>query len=140
MTDQEHTPAEGAETAAGNPTPVMPVVLKEKKKKKYKYSRGLKSFQVTGRGMNKVSSRLVRAVAKGVDTFRKESDKSAEKQRDGAIRDLGLNTAKSMTKVLQMSSRIPYDLAKALDQPSSRKQVRRQIKAAARMARLMRIR
>ncbi len=138
MTDQENLPEETLESPVLNP--ITPVVLKTKKKKKYKYSRGLKSFQLTGRRMTKVSSHVVRSVAKGMETFRKESAKSAAKKRDGAIRDFGLNTAKSMSKSLRYSSRIPLDLAKAFDRRSSRKRIRRQIKGAARMARLMRIR
>src|SRR6266536_3538316 len=75
-----------------------PIVVKSKKKKKYRYSRGLKDLQRTGRSMTKVSSRLSRAVSKGVDTYRKSADKSARKKRDGAIRDFGLNAAKGLSK------------------------------------------
>src|SRR5258706_546208 len=85
-----------------------PIVVKTKKKKKYKYSRGLKDLQVSGRKVNKASSRLVKAVAKGMTEYRKASDKSARKKRDGAIRDFGLNVAKGMGKGLRPSSGIAW--------------------------------
>src|SRR5260221_12768302 len=104
MTDQENLPEETLESPVLNP--ITPVVLKTKKKKKYKYSRGLKSFQLTGRRMTKVSSHVVQSVAKGMETFRKESANFAAKKRDGAIRDFGLNTPKTMSNSLRYSSRI----------------------------------
>src|SRR5215831_17025018 len=119
---------------------LKPVVFKTKKKKKYKYSRGLKDLQKSSRGVAKVSSRLARSVAKGVDGYRKASDKSARKKRDGAIRDFNINVAKGMTRSLRTSSRIPVDLAQAFDQRGSRRFVRRQVRAASRIARLLRIR
>src|SRR5258708_1943582 len=120
---------------------LQPIVLKpQKKKKKYKYSKGLKDLQRSGRGASKVSSRLTRSVVKGMDAYRKASDKSARKKRDGAIRDFGLNIAKGASKSLKASSRLPYDLARAMDQRCSPRTVRRQVRAASRMARLLRIR
>ncbi len=119
---------------------LKPIVIKTRKKKKYKYSRGLKDLQKSSRGVSKVSSRLARSVVKGMDAYRKASDKSARKKRDGAIRDFGLNMAKGMSKSLRASSRVPYDLARAMDQRGSRRTVRRQVRAASRMARLLRIR
>ena len=118
-----------------------PIVIDlKKKKKKRKYSRGLKDFQRSGRSMTKISSRLTRAVAQGVDTFAKASDKSAGKKRDGAMRDFGLNMAKGFSKTLRKSSRTPLDLAKALDRGSLRRSRRRSIKVTSRMARAMRLR
>lgn len=121
---------------------IKPIVIdiKKDKKKKRKYSKGLKDVQRSGRSMTKISSRLVRALAKGVDTFAKESDKSAGKKRDGAMRDLGLNMAKGFSKTLRKSSRAPLDLAKALDSGSLRRGRRRRIKVSSRMARVMRLR
>jgi len=80
--------------APQSPGTLKPVVFKTKKKKKYKYSRGLKDLQRSSRGVAKVSSRLARSVVKGMDAYRKASDKSARKKRDGAIRDFPLNIAK----------------------------------------------
>ncbi len=121
---------------------IQPIVIniKNKKKKKRRYSRGLKDVQRSGRSMTKISSRLVRAAAQGVSTFAKESDKSAAKKRDGAMRDFGLNMAKGFSKTLRKSSRTPLDLAKALDRGSLRRGRRRRIRVTSRLARAMRLR
>ena len=119
---------------------LKPIVLKPKKKKKFKYTRGLGDFQRTGRRVSKVAAKVAKASAKAISVFRKESDKSAAKKRDGALRDLGLNSAKGLSKSLRVASSLPYDVAKAFDRRSSRRVIRRQIKGAARMARLMRAR
>ncbi len=119
---------------------MKPVVIQSKKKKKYRYSRGLKDLQKSNRSIAKVSSRLARSVSRGMDAYRKASDKSARKKRDGAIRDFNLNMAKGLSKTLRESSRVPYDLAQATNQQAARRQVRRQIRTASRVARLLRIR
>ncbi len=121
-------------------TALEPIVIKTKKKKKFKYSRGLKDLQKSSRSVSKVSSRLARSVSKGMEAYRKASDKSARKKRDGAIRDFGLNMAKGASKTLRESSRTPYDLARAMSTRGSRRLVRRQVRAASRMARLLRFR
>ena len=117
-----------------------PIVINVKKKKKRRYSRGLKGMQVAGRRESRVSSRMVRAVSKGMDTYRKASDKSARRKRDGAIRDFGRNAAKGLSRSLRASSGLPLDLAKALDTGGSRRLVRRQIRAASRFSRILRFR
>jgi hypothetical protein len=119
----------------------QPIVIDIKKsKKKRKYSRGLKEVQVAGRRMTRTSSRMVSAVAKGMDTFRKATDKSARRKRDGAIRDLGLNSARGLGRSLRESSRVPVELAKALDNKVSRRIVRLQLRAASRFSRVLRLR
>lgn len=137
--DEQHTESEASEPVV-DAEPMQPMVIKAKKKKKYKYSRGLKELQRSGRGVTKVSSRLVRSVAKGMDAYRKASKKSAGKKRDGAIRDFGLNAAKGLSKSLRSSSRTPYELAKVFNRRGSRRLMRRQIRATSRMARLLRFR
>jgi hypothetical protein len=117
-----------------------PIVMKTKKKKKRRYSRGLRDVQVAGRRMTRVSSRTARAVVKGMNAFRKASDKSARRKRDGVIRDFGLNAAKGMTRSLRASSRIPLDFAKAFDTRASRRFVRLQLRAASRFGRVLRFR
>ena len=77
---------EQSDPPAGDP--LRPIVVNiGKKKKKKKYSRGLEDLQRTGVGLTRVSSRIARSVAKGMKAFRKASDKSARKKRDGALRD-----------------------------------------------------
>jgi hypothetical protein len=139
MDDQNEKDQNGKAVSQGVTT-LEPIVIKTKKKKKYKYSRGLRDLQKSGRSVSKVSSRLARSVSKGMDAYRKASDKSARKKRDGAIRDFGLNMAKGVSKTLRESSRTPYDLARAMSQRGSRRLIRRQVRAASRMARLFRLR
>jgi len=135
MTDQEQQPARPA------PLQVLgtrrPIVIGAGKKKKRRYSRGLRDLQVSGRRMAKVSGTLTQAVAKGIRAYRKASDKSARKKRDGALRDLGLNAAKGATKLLRASSSVPYDLARAMNRRGLRRSVRRQVRSAARFNRLL---
>jgi|SRR5579859_1753170 len=121
----------------------QPIVISTKdKKKKRKYSRGLKEVQQNGRSLAKVSDDLARSLAKGVRTFRKASDKSARKKRDGAMKDLGLNLAKGLSKSLRASSAVPEDLARAMAGSGTvRRRQRKQIRLAARLnRRLLRLR
>jgi hypothetical protein len=115
---------------------IRPIVIKSKsKKKKRRYSRGLEDIQRSGRGLSRVSSRILRSVAKGMDKFRKASDKSAYKKRDGAIRDLLLNMGKASSKSLRVSARVPLDLAKTMNRRSGRRVFRRQITMLSRVNR-----
>jgi len=117
-----------------------PIVLKTKKQKKKKYSSGLKDVQIVGRRMSKISSTLLSSVSEGIDAYRKASDKSARKKRDGALRDLNLNVAKGVSKALRESSDLPFDLAKSMSTRGSKRRVRRQIRAISRFGRILRIR
>jgi len=136
MIDQEQQPAQSAQPLQLFDT-TRPIVVGDRKKKKRKYSRGLRDLQVSGRRMTKVSSNVTRAVSKGLRAYRKASDKSARKKRDGALRDLGLNAAKGATKLLRASSSVPYDLARAMNRRGLRRSVRRQVRSAARFNRLL---
>ena len=117
-----------------------PIVISTKKKKKRRYSRGLGDLQKTTRGLTKISTRMSRSLFEGMDEFRKSSDKSAGKKRDGALRDLGLNLGKAMSKSLEESSRIPLDIARTLNTRSLKRSTRRQIRLASRFNRLLRLR
>lgn len=115
-------------------------LTKKKKNKKIKYSRGLKDLQQSGRSLTRISARVARASAKGMETYLKASDKSARKKRDGAMLDFGENVARGASKTIRLSSRVPIDIARALTPASTRKRMRRQLKASARVARAFRIR
>ncbi len=114
-----------------------PIVIEKKKKKKKKYTKGLKDLQVSGRRVSAISSDLARSVSKGIKAYRKASDKSAGKKRDGAVRDMGVNAAKGLGKSLRSASGLPADLAKAMDTPGTRRSRRRQTKALARLGRML---
>ncbi len=114
-----------------------PIVVDTKKKKKKKYTKGLKDLQVSTRRVSAVSNDVARSVAKGIKAYQKASDKSAEKKRDGALRDMGLNVAKGLGKSLRAASDVPSDLAKAMDTRGMRRSRRRQAKALARLGRML---
>jgi hypothetical protein len=100
------------------------IVLKQRKKKgkrKRKYSRGLKKVQIGGRHGLKGANRIVDAIAKGITRFRKRSDKSSRKKRDGLFRDLTLNVGRGAGRTLRVSSAAPRELAKALQGQGLRK-------------------
>ncbi len=130
---QTQTPPR-TETATAPPA-VAAVVGKRKKRK---YSKGLKEVQQFGRSMSKASTRVARALAKGMATYRKRSDKSASKKRDGALRDLSVNLAEGLGKSMRILSGVPSDLAKAMNGPRARKRVRRQLRATSRLLRPLR--
>ncbi|GAB4579388.1 MAG: hypothetical protein Fur0022_21260 [Anaerolineales bacterium] len=117
-----------------------PILLNLKSKKKRRYSKGLGDLQRGLRGMTKISARSAKAIFKGVDALREASDKSAEKKRDGALRDLAKNLGKATSKSLRTSSRIPEDLGKLLNTRSTRRAVKRQIKIASKLNRRFGIR
>jgi len=116
----------------------QPNVISVKKKKKRKYSRGLKDFQVAGRRSSKISARVMHSVSKGFDEFRKASDKSSRKRRDGALLDMNRNVAKGLSRSLKSANRIPLDLVAIWDTKRSRRNARRQTRAAARIVRVFR--
>jgi hypothetical protein len=99
------------------------------KKKKRKYSRGLRELQTGERRLSKAGARLARAVANGMNTYYKEDKKSSRKKRDGAIRDALKNWARGVGKTMRRSSGVPYDIARAFDT----KTIRRNVRAVARV-------
>jgi hypothetical protein len=122
-----------------NPTVVVRVA--RSKKGKRRYSRGLRDVQEVGRGLVRVSSRLSKAVARGMRRYVRESDRSARKRRDGAIRDLDVNLADALSATLREVSRTPVDIARSLRPRSTRRALRRSLARAARVnRRLFRLR
>lgn len=116
------------------PQPAIGQVLKKPKKKR-KYSKGLKDLQQLQRTVSRTSTRVARAVAKGMATYRKRSNKSARKKRDGAIRDFGINFAEGLGKTMRVLSAVPSDLAAGLNTKRTRKRMRRGLRAASRLTR-----
>lgn len=115
VTNLETTPAAGGASAE--------VAIPAKKKKK-KYSRGLRDIQRFDRGLAKASRKINEAVAEGLNKYLKDSDKSARKRRDGAIQDALENWAAAMGKTVRRASKAPEILASTLNTRSSRKQFR----------------
>ena len=53
------------------------------------------------------------AVLAGLERWDEARDRSAEKKRDGAIKDFSKNAAKAYSKLWKETSKIPTDLAEA---------------------------
>ena len=117
-------------------TPAAPLVVQvDKNRRKKRYSRGLRDLQISNRGLARASRRLVKAVERGMRTYLKESNKSARKKSDGALRDMGLNMSDAIGSGLRELSGIPRDVARTLSTRSWRRSMRRSMKATARFNR-----
>ncbi len=122
------------DSPAANPSP-NPIVEKPEqaaapgivptKKKKRKYTRGLKGIQKAERRASKAANRLASSVASGIATYRKRRDQSAGKRRDGALIDVVPNLARGLGKSIRKASLVPYDLAKTFNTKSRRRRLRR---------------
>lgn len=91
---------------------------------KRKYSRGLKDAQRFERRLAKADQRLGNAVAKGFNIYLQRRDRSAEKKRDGALRDFTKNVSKAATETLRGLSDVPYDLGKAFNTKATRRTIK----------------
>lgn len=111
------------------------VVRVDKKRRKKRYTRGLRDVQTTNRGFTRVSRRLVRAVSRGMTTYLKESNRSARKKRDGAWRDFGFNVSDAIATSLREASGIPRDVVRTVSTRRWRRAVRRSMKTTARFNR-----
>jgi hypothetical protein len=113
------------------------IVLKrgKKKGKKRKVSRGLKKVEIAGRRGVKGANRIARAVAKGIALFRKRSNKSSRKKRDGRLRDLTVNLGRGAGRTLRVSSVAPLQFARAFQGGGLAKPNRRVTKGVARFLR-----
>ena len=119
------------DTTAPAPTTAQaapPAASTSEPKAKRKTSRGLKRIQKLERGVAKSSRRVSEAVAKGLRTYMEQRDRSAEKRRDGALRDAAENVARGVGKTMKVASRAPLDLAKPLGSKSMTKGVRRALR------------
>lgn len=132
MTDAQQPSKESAtapKTAKPTgPAPVVDAVIRvdvhRKRKRKRKYSRGLKDVQRWERGLAKGSRRVGRAVSAGLDRYFDRRERSSYKKRDGAIRDALKNWSKALGKTMRKASDAPYDVTKAFDTKSVRRTVK----------------
>ena len=98
------------------------------KKRKRKYSRGLRDPQKWERGYSKALRRVGRAVASGLDTYVEKLDKSSFKRRDGAVRDALKNWSKAISKTVRKSGKASTDLANGFDTKSVRRAVKQVVR------------
>jgi hypothetical protein len=118
---------------AGNPavtTEEAPqvIVTDRKRKPKQKASRELKQILKIERGFAKASSRVSKGVASGLARYVERRDRSAERRRDGALRDAPLNWARGVDKAVRVASRAPVDLAKSVNSKRVTKNIRRAVR------------
>lgn len=108
-----NTPSQKAQAAPAAQTASAPQES-ESKKPRRKYSKRLKGIQELERGVSKATHRLVGSIDEGLRAWRKSTDKSSRKKKDGAIRDAVTNYAKAVSKSLRVASAVPVDLAGAV--------------------------
>jgi hypothetical protein len=92
---------------------------------KRKYSKNLRPVQELERHASRALHRLVRSADAGVREWRDETDRSARRRRDGAVRDALDNFAKASGKQLRVMSRTPEDVVRAVRSLKLGKAVRR---------------
>jgi len=129
--------------ATGTVIGTRPIVIKvrHRNRSRRRHSRGLSGIQTMSRGMARASYRLTNAVAEGMRTYLRESDRSARRKRDGMARDFGLNVADALGTTLSESRDIPRELARSMYTRDTRRMMRRSLNMAARFnRRLLRMR
>jgi len=84
-------------------------VVKVKGKKRY--SSSLKGLQRSMSARSRVQLRVLSALAAGVETYRDRADDSAQRKRDGELKDFWRNSARAARTVLRKAKRLPSDLA-----------------------------
>lgn len=117
-----------SQEAVSTPQPTDERIVIVRKKKK-KYTKGLKYFQQRGDNATKSLSKITDAVAKGVQKYQKERDKSARKRRDGAIVDFFPNVASGIGKTLRDASKSTKYVGRILGLGRQRKYARRVLKS-----------
>jgi hypothetical protein len=103
---------------------VYTIDYKKGKRKKRRYSSGLKEVQKAELGLVKASQRLSRAAERGLRTYRKRRDKSARKRKDGAIRDALENWSRGLGRAMRVGSDAPYDFAREVNTGKFSRQLR----------------
>jgi hypothetical protein len=88
------------------------VSKKGKKGGKRKYSRGLKEPERQEVSATRAANRLADAVADGLSKYRKRRDRSADKKRDGAIKDVVRNAGRGLEEAIRTAAKAPTDLTR----------------------------
>ncbi len=100
-------------------------VGKQGRKRKRKYSRDLADVQRFERRATRALLRVTTSVDAGVREWRRATDRSARRRRDGAIRDAPDNLARAVGVQIRVLSRAPEDVVSALRAFRLRRIVRR---------------
>jgi hypothetical protein len=113
-TTDADTAGAAAATAADPPGAwPQPIVYEYRKKRgKKRYSKGTKDIQVCERGFSRSLERVADAVADGLGRYRRRRNRSANRKKDGAIKDFVRNVGRGAEKALRTGSKAPTDLTK----------------------------
>lgn len=87
---------------------------KGKRNRRKKYSRGSKGLQRLIFGFTKAAYRTTNAVARGLNTFAKRSNRSARKRRDGLIRDSLRNVSRGFNSGTRELGKAPDEIARRI--------------------------
>ncbi len=104
--------------------PVAVYEFGKKRRKRKKYSRGLKTVQRTEDGLTLAGKRLGDAIESGFKSYRKRRNRSARKRKDGPIRDIFVNTGRGVSRFFTVGGDIPYDVTRKVNNKRFGKQVR----------------
>jgi len=111
-----------------------PIVLnlKKQKKRRRRYSKGLGEIGRMERHLTRATHRMSKGLEEGARYYRKNSQKSSRKKRNGALRDLAPNAGLAVSRAMKESSRVPYDLSRAVNTKGTRRLLRRQLRLVSR--------
>jgi len=124
---------------------IRPIVFEMKKPKKKKakrqaegvarYSPALEDLQVIGGDALRASHRAANALAKGIEAYERERQRSANEKKDGALKDFVYNAGKATSVWLKETSDIPVDLTEAMRRRTYGKRLRKRLRRVAKLLR-----
>lgn len=117
------------ESTASMSAQVDVTVETKPKKKKRRYTKGLSTVQHLERGVARSLDVMAEGVARVFSDYKKRSDKSARKKKDGALRDGIENWTKAMGKGMSISSKAPYKFVRTVSRGRGSKQLRRLVRS-----------
>ena len=132
------TPERAERIDAGKPI-VLKLKKRKKKKKKRYSSRTLGDIQRTEERLSRISDRMAKSVSEGTKEYRRARRRSSKKRKDGAIIDFVPNMGEALSASLSEASELPIDLAEAVNTRTTRRQLRRQLRASSNVLRAFRL-
>jgi hypothetical protein len=105
---------------------MQPIVVnaKGKKKKKRKYTKGIRSIEMSEVALTRGANRLADAVSAGLSEYRRRRDRSSRKKKDGMIVDWVPNIGEGISEGIRRASPVAADLAKAVNHREFRNAMR----------------
>jgi hypothetical protein len=129
MTKQSEPLVDGEKTVTGHsPLTTESLNAHEAPKKKRKYSTRLRGGQELERGLSRAAASVGDGIAITFDTYKKRSNASSYKKRDGAVKDALKNWTKAYSKGMKEATDAPYQLVKAINTGKASRRVRDAVK------------